>query len=139
MTETSVRGGFFINTKHNNERNINHKIGAESISNNVVKDMSSDILIIIFQDIFVRKHFILAVISKKENRNNDVDRQVQPTGLEISVKIRKEGSPVILIAQVDFPCQNVCFCVFLTLFFFKIQRCVRYVVGIITYHLLIQF
>ena len=41
MTETNV-GTFFSDTKYNDERNINHKIGAESISNNVVKDMSSD-------------------------------------------------------------------------------------------------
>ena len=40
VTETSV-GTFFSDTKHN-ERNINHKIGTQSISNHVVKDISSD-------------------------------------------------------------------------------------------------
>ena len=45
VTETRV-GTFFSDAKHNDERNINHKIGAESIRNHVVKDMSSDILTI---------------------------------------------------------------------------------------------
>ena len=40
MTETSVRTSF-SDTKHN-ERNINHKIGTQSTSNHVVKDISSD-------------------------------------------------------------------------------------------------
>lgn len=34
VTETSV-GTFFSDTKHNDERNIDHKIGGESISNHV--------------------------------------------------------------------------------------------------------
>ncbi len=41
VTETRV-GTSFSDTKHNDERNINHKIGGESINNHVVKDISSD-------------------------------------------------------------------------------------------------
>jgi hypothetical protein len=41
VTETRV-GTFFSETKHNDERNINHKIGGEGINNHVVKDISSD-------------------------------------------------------------------------------------------------
>ena len=40
-TETCV-GTFFSDTKHNDEKNINHKIGRQSISNDVVDDVSSD-------------------------------------------------------------------------------------------------
>jgi hypothetical protein len=41
VTETCV-GTFFSDTKHNDEKNINHKIGRQSISNDVVDDVSSD-------------------------------------------------------------------------------------------------
>ena len=40
-TETRVET-FFSDTKHNDEKNINHKIGRQSISNDVVDDVSSD-------------------------------------------------------------------------------------------------
>jgi hypothetical protein len=37
-TETCV-GTFFSDTKHNDEKNINHKIGRQNISNDVVDDV----------------------------------------------------------------------------------------------------
>jgi hypothetical protein len=40
-TETCVET-FFSDTKHNDEKNINHKTGRQSISNDVVEDISSD-------------------------------------------------------------------------------------------------
>jgi hypothetical protein len=40
-TETSVETSF-SDTKHNDEKNINHKIGTQNISNHVVDDISSD-------------------------------------------------------------------------------------------------
>jgi hypothetical protein len=41
VTETYV-GTFFSDTKHNDKKNVNHKIGRQSISNDVVDDVSSD-------------------------------------------------------------------------------------------------